>query len=82
MSVKIEKLAPGEKLTAGQFPSRGKGKMKEFVLTLQKLNVGDSFLWPAIDSNMRNGIRIAAILLEAKFVSAVEGDGMRVMRIA
>ena len=76
MSIKIERIALGE------MPVRGSGRTKEFVLILKKLKVGESFLWPALDPNLRNGIGIVAILLEAEFTTRADGSGMRVMRIA
>lgn len=51
----------------------------EFVITLQKLEIGQSFLM-RLDSNDRMAIAIVQILYNRRFVSRKEGDRHRIGR--
>jgi len=53
----------------------------EFWATVKKLQPGQSFLYDRVDSNLRNGLRIAEHLLDIQVSVKKEGDQQRVGRI-
>jgi hypothetical protein len=60
------------------------GELREFVLTLKALKVGESFLIPTMSaSNYRMAISVAQMLLGVEFTTRAEGDSKtRVARTA
>jgi len=59
-----------------------KTKRRDFWETLSRLEIGQSFTDAKVDSNVRNGISIAEILLNREFVTGKEGAVFRIGRIA
>lgn len=61
-----------------------KSTREEFWLTVKQLKVGQSFVIPphAYNSNIRNGLTIAEILLDRKFATRKAEAGRRIGRIA
>ena len=74
MEFKIEKVPVKSKNNSPDFRS--------FVMTLQSLKVGESFLFPqAIASNYRMAIVIVEILLNVHIITRTEGKSVRVARV-
>ena len=77
MSIKIEKYA----VKRYARPRSNLGNWGEFVQAVYALKVGESFLFPAIQSNHRIALSLAKDWLQRVFVCRREGKGFRVGRI-
>ncbi len=61
-------------------PRRAAPVDQEFWDAVKSLKVGQSFLYGRMDSNLRNGLHIAEMLLGIELASKKEGSGFRVGR--
>lgn len=62
--------------------SRRNGDFREFVATLGKLKIGQSFTHPVITGNHRLAISVTQTLLGVIFATSKEDDGYRIGRVA
>lgn len=73
MTIKIERV---------EFEDRRKyAPLKEFIDTLKKLEVGQSFLFTKFNAYHRNAISVAQYLIDKRFITRVEGKARRIMRV-
>lgn len=61
---------------------KGRARIEEFMDTLMALEVGQSFLWPVVDTNERLIIRAVGYVLKKQFTAQRKGEAYRVGRLS
>jgi hypothetical protein len=57
------------------------GPLREFVVALDKLQVGQSFLYKDFSAYHRNALSVVMYLVDKRFITRSEGDSRRIMRV-
>ena len=76
MSIKIENVVMEKR-------NRGLVELREFVLAMKELKVGQSFevTLGTVNSNYRNAVSIVQIIMDVQLTTRTHGDKMRVGRV-
>lgn len=75
MTIKIERV---------QFQyrcDRASAPLKEFVDTLKKLEIGQSFLYERFSAYHRNALSVFHYITDKRFITRAEGKSRRILRV-